>query len=216
LTHRHESLSRLDSRHENATASPPGRRRPAGESPLFWSTFGPRRQGLVKRPMEGNSVWRPCKTYGRLIGYPMPKPHDPRHGVAMEVPEQQHDPEQMRALLGHARIDTPQIHTSTRPSQLKRAVGFHEKEAARRFFLPGVPSLRVTPPPRLDPRPHEHPRARDDHQGQREKRRVHDGMGRVGVAGEGEVRRRRDGEQEQHGQDAVHTPPAVHFRPPLS
>jgi hypothetical protein len=49
----------------------------------------------------------------------------------MEVLEQQHDLEQVRALLGHARIDTTQIYTSIRPSQLKRAVGFYEENAAR-------------------------------------------------------------------------------------
>jgi hypothetical protein len=49
--------------------------------------------------MEGKNVWRLCKTYGRLIGYPMLKPHDLRHGVAMEVYEQ------VRGLLGHARIE---------------------------------------------------------------------------------------------------------------
>lgn len=42
-------------------------------------------------------------TYGRLIGYPMLKPHDLRHGVAMEVYEQHHDLEQVRGLLGHTR-----------------------------------------------------------------------------------------------------------------
>src|SRR5437773_970514 len=61
------------------------------DTPLFWSTFGQRRQGLVRRPMEGKNVWRLCKTYGRLIGYPMLKPHDLRHGVAMEVYEEHHD-----------------------------------------------------------------------------------------------------------------------------
>jgi hypothetical protein len=38
----------------------------------------------------------------------------------MEVLEQHHDLEQVRALLGHARIDTTQIYTSIRPAQLKR------------------------------------------------------------------------------------------------
>jgi len=60
--------------------------------------------------------------YGRMIGYPMLKPHDLRHGVAMEVLEQRHDLEQVRALLGHARIDTTQIYTMIRPAQLKQAV----------------------------------------------------------------------------------------------
>jgi len=66
-----------------------------------------------------------------MIGVPELKPHDLRHGVAMEVLEQQHDLEQVRALLGHARIDTTQIYTSIRPSQLKRAVDFYEEKAAR-------------------------------------------------------------------------------------
>ena len=54
---------------------------------FFWSTYGQRRQGLVRRPMEGKNIWRLCKTYGRLIDYSMLKPHDLRHGVAMEVYE---------------------------------------------------------------------------------------------------------------------------------
>ena len=56
--------------------------------------------------MTGKNIWRLCKVYGRMIGYPELKPHDLRHGVAMEVLEQQHDLEQVRALLGHSRIDT--------------------------------------------------------------------------------------------------------------
>jgi len=62
--------------------------------------------------------------YGRIIGYPELKPHDLRHGVAMEVLEQHHDLEQVRALLGHARIDTTQIYTSIRPPQLNGALGY--------------------------------------------------------------------------------------------
>jgi hypothetical protein len=50
--------------------------------------------------MTAKNIWRLCKTYGRLIGCPELKPHDLRHGVAMEVLEQQHDLEQVRALLG--------------------------------------------------------------------------------------------------------------------
>src|SRR5262249_592710 len=38
-------------------------------------------------PMTGKNLWRLCKTYGRQIGYPQLKPHDLRHGVAMEVYE---------------------------------------------------------------------------------------------------------------------------------
>ncbi len=40
------------------------------DPPLFWSTVGPRRQGLVTPPIEGKNIWRLLKTYGRLIGYP--------------------------------------------------------------------------------------------------------------------------------------------------
>jgi len=43
-----------------------------------------------------------------------------------EVLEQQDDLEQVRALLGHARMDTTQIYTSIRPAQPKRAVAFYE------------------------------------------------------------------------------------------
>jgi hypothetical protein len=49
----------------------------------------------------------------------------------MEVLEQHHDLEQVRALLGHARIDTTQLYTSIRPPQLKRAVSFYEEQATR-------------------------------------------------------------------------------------
>ena len=84
-----------------------------------------------RAPMQGKNIWRLCKTYGRLIGYPMLKPHDLRHGVAMEVLEQQHDLEQVRALLGPARIDTTQIYTMIRPSHLKQVVSFYEEPARR-------------------------------------------------------------------------------------
>ena len=87
--------------------------------------------GKMRAPMIGKNIWRLCKVYGRLIGYPELKPHDLRHGVAMEVLEQHHDLEQVRALLGHARIDTTQIYTSIRPPQLKRAVSFYEEQATR-------------------------------------------------------------------------------------
>jgi site-specific recombinase XerD len=81
--------------------------------------------------MAGKNIWRLCKTYGRLIGYPDLKPHDLRHGVAVEVLEQRHDLEEVRALLGHVRIDTTQIYTKIRPPQLKRAVAFYDSAATR-------------------------------------------------------------------------------------
>jgi site-specific recombinase XerD len=62
--------------------------------------------------MTGKNIWRLCKVYGRLIGQPQLKPHDLRHGVAMEMLEQDHDLEQVRALLG----------ASTRP-RCTRALG---------------------------------------------------------------------------------------------
>ena len=82
-------------------------------------------------PIHGKNIWRLCKTYGRLIGVPELKPHDLRHGVAMEVLEQHHDLEEVRALLGHTRIDTTQIYATIRPHQLKRAVSFYEEKATR-------------------------------------------------------------------------------------
>ncbi len=101
------------------------------EIPLFWSTWGRRGVGKTRAPMTGKNIWRLCKVYGRLIGCPELKPHDLRHGVAMEVLEQHHDLEQVRALLGHARIDTTQVYTSIRPPQLKRAVSFYEEKALK-------------------------------------------------------------------------------------
>jgi site-specific recombinase XerD len=101
------------------------------DTPLFWSRWAGRRGVRRVMPLQGKNIWRLCKTYGRLIGVPELKPHDLRHGVAMEVLEQQHDLEQVRALLGHARMDTTQIYASIRPAQLKRAVAFYEDKAAR-------------------------------------------------------------------------------------
>jgi site-specific recombinase XerD len=45
----------------------------------------------------------------------------------MEVYEHHHDLEEVRALLGHARIDTTQIYTTIKPSQFKRTVSFEVK-----------------------------------------------------------------------------------------
>lgn len=47
----------------------------------------------------------------------------------MEVLEQRHDLEHVRALMGHARIDTTQIYTMIRPAQLRQAVSFYEQPA---------------------------------------------------------------------------------------
>jgi integrase/recombinase XerC len=102
-----------------------------GDTPLFWSRWSGRRGLRRLEPLHGKNIWRLCKTYGRRIGVPELKPHDLRHGVAMEVLEQQHDLEQVRALLGHTRIDTTQIYATIRPAQLKRAVSFYEDKAAR-------------------------------------------------------------------------------------
>ena len=101
------------------------------DTPLFWSSWGRRRVGKTRAPMTGKNIWRLCKVYGRMIGCPELKPHDLRHGVAMEVLDPHHDLEQVRALLGHARIDTMQIYTMIMPPQLKRAVSFYEAPAAR-------------------------------------------------------------------------------------
>jgi site-specific recombinase XerD len=101
------------------------------DTPLFWSRWPGRRGVRRLEPIQGKNIWRLCKTYGRLIGVPELRPHDLRHGVAMEVLEQHHDLEQVRALLGHTQIDTTQIYATIRPAQLKRAVAFYEDKAAR-------------------------------------------------------------------------------------
>jgi site-specific recombinase XerD len=49
----------------------------------------------------------------------------------MELLKQHHDLGQVRAMLGHARIDTTQIYASIPPAQVKSAVGFYEEKAAR-------------------------------------------------------------------------------------
>lgn len=99
------------------------------ETALFWSTWAKRGHGTYRSPMTGKNIWWLCKVYGRLMGYPMLKPHDLRHGVAVELLERHHDLEQVRALLGHARIDTTQIYTMIRPAKLKEAVLFYEESA---------------------------------------------------------------------------------------
>ena len=101
------------------------------DTPVFWSSWGRRGIGKARQPMTGKNIWRLCKVYGRMIGAPMLKPHDLRHGVAMEVYEQHHDLEEVRALLGHARIDTTQIYTMIRPAHLKQVVSFYEEPARR-------------------------------------------------------------------------------------
>ena len=99
------------------------------DTPLFWSSWGRRREGKVRRPMTGKNIWRLCKVYGRLIGYPELKPHDLRHGVTMEMYGQHRDLEQVRRLLGHAWIETTQVYAQIQPEQLKQSVSFYEARA---------------------------------------------------------------------------------------
>jgi site-specific recombinase XerC len=101
------------------------------ETPLFWSSWGKRGAGRTRAPMTGKNIWRLCKVYGPRIGCPTLKPHDLRHGVAMEMLDERGNLEEVRALLGHARIDTTQAYTTIRPPQLKRAVAFYEERAER-------------------------------------------------------------------------------------
>ena len=102
-----------------------------GDIPVIaYQTSAP---GLTPAGFEILDVAGPTKP--RKIGYPMLKPHDVRHGVALEVLEQHHDLEQARALLGHARLDTTQIYTTIRPPQPKRAVAFYEEQAQHRRGL---------------------------------------------------------------------------------
>ena len=71
------------------------------------------------------------KVYGKLVGYPELKPHDLRHGVAMEVYSEHRDLEQVRALLGHQRIETTQVYAQIQPAQLKESVEFYELRALK-------------------------------------------------------------------------------------
>jgi len=80
----------------------------------------------VRRLVEGRLYERRVSVGGHLS---MLKPHDLRHGVAMEILEQQHDLEAVRAMLGHARIDTTQTYAQIKPAHLKRAVEFYEGPA---------------------------------------------------------------------------------------
>jgi integrase/recombinase XerC len=106
---------------ENGPATP--------DTPLFWSSWGRRHAGKVRRPMTGKNIWRLFKVYGGLIGHPELKPHDLRHGVAMEVYGQHRDLEQVHALLGHVRIETTQVYAQIQPEQLKQSVNFYEARA---------------------------------------------------------------------------------------
>jgi site-specific recombinase XerD len=60
--------------------------------------------------------------YDRLIGSPELKPHDLRHGVAMEVYGQHHDLGQVRGLLGHTRLEATQVYAQIQPRQLNNLV----------------------------------------------------------------------------------------------
>jgi site-specific recombinase XerD len=106
---------------ENGPATP--------DTPLFWSGWGRRHRGKVRRPMTGQNIWRLCKVYGRRIGYPELKPHDLRHGVVMEVYGQHHDLEQVRTLFNHTRIGTTQVYAQIQPAELKQSVSFYEARA---------------------------------------------------------------------------------------
>ena len=101
------------------------------DTPLFWSSWGKRGMGRTRAPMTGKNIWRLCKVYGAKIGYPTLKPHDLRHGVAMELLGEHGNLEEVRALLGHTRIDTTQVYTTIRPAQLKSAVAFYDARALR-------------------------------------------------------------------------------------
>jgi site-specific recombinase XerD len=57
-------------------------------------------------------------------------------GVAMEVYEQHGDLEQVRGLLGHARIETTQLYIQMRPAPLKRPCSSTRLEAAEKTPYP--------------------------------------------------------------------------------
>lgn len=55
------------------------------------------------------------------------------HGVTTEVYNQHHDLEQVRALLGHTRIETTLVYAQIQPAQLKQSVSFYEARALEAF-----------------------------------------------------------------------------------
>jgi site-specific recombinase XerD len=101
------------------------------ETPLFWSSWGRPIVGRTRRPMRGKNLWRFLKYYAAQIGVPELKPHDFRHGVAMEMYEEHGDLEKVRALLGHREITTTQIYARIRPAELKRSTAFYDERAKR-------------------------------------------------------------------------------------
>jgi hypothetical protein len=56
----------------------------------------------------------------------------------MEVYGQHHDLEQVRALLGHSRIETTQVYARIQPAELKAAVNFYESRVLRIASLGGA------------------------------------------------------------------------------
>jgi hypothetical protein len=67
-----------------------------------------------------------------LKPFPLLKPHELRHGVAMEVYEQHHDLEEVRAPLVHAASRRrTSMEVRIRPPHLKFTVAFYEGRAIR-------------------------------------------------------------------------------------
>jgi hypothetical protein len=69
------------------------------DTPLFWSTWGKRLVGRTRAPITGKNIWRLCKTYGKVIGYPELKPDlvgeasaDPFAQTTMSVGSPLHGP----------------------------------------------------------------------------------------------------------------------------
>ena len=107
--------------------------------------LGQAHRGTDARAHDAEEHLAPLQDVRKADRYPELKPHDLRHGVAVEVLEQRHDLEEVRALLGHARIDTTQIYTKIRPPQLKRAVAFYEDGAERLLSVEAAsPAPRVS------------------------------------------------------------------------
>src|SRR5262249_3274143 len=59
------------------------------DAPLFWSTWGRRAGGKTRAPMTGKNIWRLCKVYGRIIGFPELKPHTTFERAALDFLDEQ-------------------------------------------------------------------------------------------------------------------------------
>jgi site-specific recombinase XerD len=107
---------------ENGPATP--------DTPLFWSSWGQRHVGKVRRPMSGKNIWRLCKQVRRADRLP---------GVEAARPSTRCGDGNVRAAsrpgagtrVARSREDRdhPEVYAQIQPEQLKQSVSFYEARA---------------------------------------------------------------------------------------